>query len=307
MIKKLIEDEKYQEALNLLKEFNDEESNFLKLTCLNALGKNKEVIELSQMILENAEKYYYDILSIYLSSLLVLEEEEVALKILEEELSMPYIPYQYESKFNEVYDFIIRKRNSQSNNKSPYELLNDEELQEAILTTDDLSILIPVLSQLTSRNIRKHLLLLRNFLKDAKRPKIAKVIILEALCEQGVGEDFLLNDEGVLTEIIPTEITCILEDPILEKMEFYYEKFCFDKEIQFNEYSKEILITYLTKIYPLTAEEEEHALIIAATYAYVKTMQNEEISFQDLCEKFLLKETHLEAMYESISKCSSIY
>ena len=49
-----------------------------------------------ELALDYAEKNYYDIIAIYVTILMELEEDDLAIKVLEEELEMPYIPYKYE-------------------------------------------------------------------------------------------------------------------------------------------------------------------------------------------------------------------
>lgn len=54
-----------------------------------------------------AEETYYDVVAIYVSILKDLEEFEEAINIIVEELSMPYIPYQYETVYNAAYDELL--------------------------------------------------------------------------------------------------------------------------------------------------------------------------------------------------------
>ena len=47
---------------------------------------------------------FYDVMIIYLYSLIKAKNKEKALKIVKEELSMPYIPALYEDRFKEIYN-----------------------------------------------------------------------------------------------------------------------------------------------------------------------------------------------------------
>ena len=72
---------------------------------------------------------YYDVLSYYVSFLKENELFDEAIDTLVEELSMPYIPYQYESKLNEVYDeLLLLKREEYAVYEDQIRLLSNEEL-----------------------------------------------------------------------------------------------------------------------------------------------------------------------------------
>ena len=110
MINKLLENEKYEEALKLLVAPKTEYEYYQKIVCLFSLKRLKEAKIECELALELAEKNYYDIIAIYVSILMELEEDELAIKVLEEELEMPYIPYKYEIQFNASYDELLKNQ-----------------------------------------------------------------------------------------------------------------------------------------------------------------------------------------------------
>ena len=95
MIDKLLENEKYEEALKLLVRPKTEKEYYQKIICLFSLNKLNEAKVECELALDMAEKMYYDITALYVSILTSLDEDELAIKVLEEELEMPYIPYKY--------------------------------------------------------------------------------------------------------------------------------------------------------------------------------------------------------------------
>ena len=179
MINKLLENEKYEEALKLLVAPKTEYEYYQKIVCLFSLKRLKEAKVECELALELAEKNYYDIIAIYVSILMELEEDELAIKVLEEELEMPYIPYKYEVQFNASYDELLKKRMANNKVHSAYDLLSDDELKTAFLACKDNNDFIVLLSQLETRNIRRFLDILEEFLIGDKIKQNAKTIILE--------------------------------------------------------------------------------------------------------------------------------
>ena len=107
MIEELIEEGQYQVALSRLTDMDDEMTRYYRLVCLNALEDYQRCMQEGAVAKMQANNTYYEVTALYLNALKELEEYEQAINILIEELSMPYIPQQYENLFNAVYDEII--------------------------------------------------------------------------------------------------------------------------------------------------------------------------------------------------------
>ena len=80
---------------------------------------------------------FYDIMIIYLNSLINVGEKEKALKLVKEELSMPYIPMNFEDKFLEIYKEIayIEKAGKEYN-------LSREKIEEILCVEEDKNLII---------------------------------------------------------------------------------------------------------------------------------------------------------------------
>ena len=110
---------------------------YQKIVCLFSLKRLEEAKVECELALDLAEKNYYDIVAIYVSILMELEEDDLAIKVLEEELEMPYIPYKYEVQFNASYDELLKRRMANNKVHSAFDLLSDDELKNALLATID--------------------------------------------------------------------------------------------------------------------------------------------------------------------------
>ena len=93
MIEELIQCGDYQQALTMLEDMNDESVRYLRLVCLVGMGEYQQAKTEGAWAKANAKETYYDVVSMYVTTLKELGEFEEAINILIEELSMPYIPY----------------------------------------------------------------------------------------------------------------------------------------------------------------------------------------------------------------------
>ena len=91
---------------------------------------------------------FYDIMIIYLNSLINVGEKEKALKLVKEELSMPYIPMNFEDKFLEIYKEIayIEKAGKEYN-------LSREKIEEILCVEEDKNLIILAIVELCKLTI----------------------------------------------------------------------------------------------------------------------------------------------------------
>ena len=101
---------------------------------------------------------FYDIMIIYLNSLINVGEKEKALKLVKEELSMPYIPMNFEDKFLEIYKEIayIEKAGKEYN-------LSREKIEEILCVEEDKNLIILAIVELCKLNIRDFFNSIREF------------------------------------------------------------------------------------------------------------------------------------------------
>lgn len=303
MVEKLIENEQYEEALKILADKNDELSLYQKIICLYSLKRFGEARLLCEEVLEGTQKYFYEIKSLYLSILLDLEEEELALKILEEELEMPYIPYEYDVRFNELYDELIQKRALNSKVHSPFATLNDEDFSKLLMETTDDETLIILMNELESRNIRKYLSIVKSLLKDKNISRIIKTILIEILIIQEVSQKFTIITKEDEYEINPIEMVPVFEQEGVSLVEEEIEKTVGNKDISFLNYCEEILYTYLGNLYPVLISKDNIKLIAGAIIIYVSELQMiNEINDLEIAAKLGISLENLMTTYNCLAK-----
>ena len=132
MVEDLIETGQYKESLKYLNDLDDEHVRYQRLVCLYALKEYNQARQEGMKAKALANETYYDVVAIYVSILKELEEFEEAINIVVEELSMPYIPYQYEVTFNNAYDELLLAKQEMSYD-STQKVFNEEEIENLLV------------------------------------------------------------------------------------------------------------------------------------------------------------------------------
>ena len=212
MIEELMREGQYRAALEKLNDLNDEQTRYLRLVCLNAMGEYRQSMMEGANAKAMAKDTYYDVLVAYLEALKECEEYEKAIDILVEELGMPYIPYEYESLFNEVYDQILLEKQEMNAQLDRHQIFSVEEL-EKLLDRNDVNddLLYMALDQLTQLNVRMLSPVLHRYLADESKPAFAKTLIMETLIQQQIDDEFEVHKNGHIYDFNPAISALVLE------------------------------------------------------------------------------------------------
>jgi len=214
--------------------------------------------------LAKSDKYYYECTLLKAKCLQGKNNLESALKILEEELSMPYIPTPFNDQFEELYDEIRKSMQASKKGYSPFDGLDDDELQEKILKTSDESTLILLINQLDRRNIRM-------FMKEVKSLLISsssfiKTLLLEILMKQGINEEVKVIKNDLEYTLIPSSLSPVIDQEFMEKIMDKLYELNINKNAFIDEICQENLIRYIADIYPLTIDDNELDNLSKALY-----------------------------------------
>ncbi|WP_342252445.1 DUF3196 family protein [Spiroplasma endosymbiont of Amphibalanus improvisus] len=220
---------------------------------------------------------------------------EIANKILDEELSMPYIPEDYEIKFVNLKKEILISMGKKY--ASEHIIIAPEQWENILLNSNDPQSEIMIINQLVESNIRKHLELCKKYflLEDSE---INKIELLKALNDQKIDETFEISWYKKKRKINPVEIdwkhwnqlydqinTAItgfleIDEPsLIPYSEIILKDYIFNNifEEQFIEKSKEekniaLIVIYLTKIW----NGDELKL---ADFVKLHCLKNEELKY----------------------------
>ena len=305
MVDKLIENEKFEEALDKLQGKFDDVSTYQKLVCLFGLKRYEDAYGISKEALTSVEKNYYDILSLHIAILLELEKDDEAYDLLEEELEMPYIPSQYENYLNETYEMLYRKRLQNQKSYNVFDTYQDQEIKEILIQERDKNLILIILDQLQKRNIRMYLTELKYLLALKNYPNDLKAIILELLVEQGIMEEVKVVSNDNEFDVDLTTLTPLMEQVSIEEIINIIEDKIDEKDVSIFNACQDLLIAYHASIYPMTIEEDEYLLVAAGIYYAALTNFGIDKDIEEICELFGVKAKFIEAYYENICKLST--
>ena len=214
---------------------------------------------------------FYDIMLIYLHSLINTNQKEKALKLVKEELAMPYIPMTFEDKFVEIYKEVayIEKEGKEFN-------LSRDKIEEILCVEDDKNLIILAIVELCKLNIRDFFDCIKTFFKRNIK-NIFKVMLIDALRGQGVNNEFVISNKGKDYKVVP-----VLSENVLESKEYIYIRDIItnkigNKEVSMTSMALENLMLYLSDIYPIHLDESEYELVACALQYYVSKMYDDSL------------------------------
>ena len=210
--------------------------------------------------------YYTEILN-DLEKLLADGQYDDALFMIRSELRMPYVPPDFKEKLEEMEKRI--PRSDEHTVKVP-----DEDKIRELLKGDAESQMYAVYS-LTNQNLRKHKVLIDDVFSSDILPQ-AKDILIYALIEQEISEEFTLNKNGLEYRFVPRY--CLLP----EESDGYQEAVKQLKEIYLHEpslyqFAIDLLQEKCFSHLPLGYEAEESGQLVEAITGELAKMFGTEI------------------------------
>lgn len=301
MVEEMIGLGQYREALEFLEDRDDENVRYLRLVCLFGLGEFQAGLEEAKAAKMLASQSYYDVLSYYIGFLKECELYEEAVNTLVEELSMPYIPYEYESRLNDLYDeILLLKQEASVVYEHKQRIISDQELELYLEKGLSEEVAMLALEQLSSSNIRHFLPMVKTFLKNPNRPSLEKSLLLEILKEQEVDEYLEIHKRGHLIETNPLYLESVVESLVYESVGGLLEKVIEPENPSLFAMCIEFLEFYLYDWYPMLEVIEDYEALAAAIHYYVAMLSGIEEDDEDLCYRYGAEYTAFKKMYESV-------
>lgn len=243
---------------------------------------------------------FYDVMIIYLYSLIKSNNKDKALKLVKEELNMPYIPALYEDRFKEIYNELSYKE------KEPKEfVLSRDKIREILETNEDKNIIILAIVEMCKLNIRDFLESIQIFLKrDLKN--IFKVMIIDALRSQGVNYDFSLVNNGIVSAINPITSENILASSIYLGVKKILEDNIGKQDPNLLSLASENLMLYLSDIYPFNIDNSEYNHIAYCIHVYSLKMYGEDVNEDELALIYGIDKSKDNKIFDQLQTACSI-
>lgn len=205
------------------------------------------------------ENYYVKTLN-EAKDLVKKEEYFKAMRIIEDELSMPYIPEDFEKEL-----LSLKKAIDRSLKKDRLDL-SDEMLKE-YLFNDPVKELIAV-NALSKKNLRDYLKLVQEYLLSKGDDK-AKTLLIAALVDQEIKEELKVLKNGMEISFIPKYVESIeYSDGYIRGREYLRKELENDDPIMYK-MALELLGNKVFSSLPLSVDEDEGVLYAKALILYL--------------------------------------
>ena len=302
MIEEYIENKQYKEALALL-DTSTEENRLSRLICLYGLEEYQQAKKEAEKAKDQASTTYYDVVAMYISILKELEEYDTAIDLLIAELSMPYIPQQYETVFNTAYDdLLLAKR--EANEGIQYTALSLEDIEVALQKEQtDEDVLYMIIEQMQTMNIRPLVPVIRQFLRDPNKSNIVKSLLFEVLIEQEIDEEIEIIKGEETYVVNPSYAPMVLLQEIAQEVIGLLQSTLEDENPSLYQLCEQFLSFYLYFAYPRYIDEGLYPALAAAIHYHLATLQYIDIEIEEV---EVLYNTNKEDIMDWLSIITSI-
>ena len=187
---------------------------------------------------------------------------EEAMKLLEEELSMPYIPKEYEERIIAKYNLCRSQLRAQEKVRcSTVEDIGD-------LLKGSIDEQFQAVEQLRKSNIRNHVDEVREALRTACNDWV-KAFLIEALIEQSVSEEFVMEREGLEYRFVPCALTLPGQSDGVNQAVSHLREWFENEDPSFLTFCVETLMQEAYLRLPEDIDESESLMLAMAVADYV--------------------------------------
>lgn len=228
-----------------------------------------------------AENYYDEILE-EIEDCLMRNELDRAKRLIENELSMPYVPAELETKLR-----LLQKEIRAMEKDKPVRILGIEEIEIGLKGNPAEQLkAVDALSQL---NLRNYVDLIQSVFDSHPHPNI-QALLIETLIDQQLSDEFILDYYGAEIAFIPRYAEKPEEtDGYRETLEILNQWFESENP-SFLNLCKKMLIQECYLMLPMAYESEEALPLALSIVQFVSALMDENQTFHQLMAKLDLKD-----------------
>lgn len=247
---------------------------------INEAYENRDssrVIELFESNKNVISKKYHALNLKYIESLYNSGDISKAIDLLQEELTMPYIPMEYEESYNALYALCFNTLKSRDFEKISH--FSDEQIINEVFEKES-NLSLVILSYLEDKNIRKFMPQIREYLKNKDKINYIKVFLFDVLKKQEVNEELEVCSFAGSRIINPIAHHYFDEQIVLNEV-FAKLNDCI-KDVTIIDIVKELSISLCINLFPFDFKLEDIDNIIGACHFVASSMLNSPISIDEV-------------------------
>lgn len=228
-----------------------------------------------------SDSYYTQILKT-VSEMMDQGKDNEALSLVEEELSMPYVPKTFLVQFEKI---ALELKQKHQLDITP-SVMSDPEAILKSLKQDELNQL-KALDALSQLNIRAHRALVDSAF-EILEDRLLKNLLIRILIEQAITDEFEFSDEGITYRFIPASLTLPEDSEGVLNAQEYLERWC-EKDPSLHKLCLDQLqLVSLLKL-PESFDEEEGYDLALSIHKPLYIQLNDETMYERFEHQFLKK------------------
>ena len=200
---------------------------------------------------------YYDETLTRIRECVLNGDKEKAIGIIENELKAPYLPREFEDEIRRIYEEIKPSRSSFK--------IDDDDLCEYLKGSKEKQLI--AVDQMDKKNLREYIGLCNEYLCSDGFIN-AKVLLVDSLIRQEIGDEIRMENEGMEYEFIPKYLLPVEEsDGYISGRQHINETFL--KEPSKAKIALDLLYKEMILSLPVNMNEEEGIIIAGQIIEYV--------------------------------------
>ena len=263
-LRKLLEQRKFEEVLELTKEAKKSEDLFFRLSALMALGKLKEAIECIEINRVALQDNLPWLMRIHIELLCLDGRFDEAFDEVKYYENLPYDSQESEEMLKQLPKIIREYENSKA-----HLAMEKEDIIKG-LASDNSDDVLASLDALRDKDLTPYYIFLQKILTSYPKQAIRSFALL-LLVQRTVNKTFKFNHMGEIIEVNPSTLMPPFVDDEFEKMIKRMEEEYKDPSITQNAIS--LLSSYLIYIYPKQIDFNEEELVDALYHLSCQYLQ----------------------------------
>ena len=203
---------------------------------------------------------YYESTLEKINSLIENEKIDEAMDIIQEELKAPYLPKKFEETIKKIYmDYKPQKYGFRLE-------LSDEDVMEYLKGSSEKQLV--AIDQLDKRNLRDYIDICNEYLCSEDAMINAKVLLIDSLIRQEIGEEMKMINEGMEYSFIPKYIVPVTESEGYVAARDYLNDF-YMKDPSKARMAVNLLYSQVIMALPLNVNKEEGIYLAEKIVEYI--------------------------------------
>lgn len=230
---------------------------------------------------------YYSALIQHIEALINSNDLKSAKALIDEELSMPFVPKDVLEKLEEYKSYVDGELIEIKGTK----IMTPQEVYDCLKSQSEKA--YKALETLAMSNIRAYLTVIRDLLEDQEVNHTLKALLIEQLSMQQVNDIIQIVDQGKIINVIPTALPLAINQKNYSIVERKLEQLI-SSNPTFLQQCKMVLVNVVYDRYPMMINDDEIERVAYSIVHYVYLAYGDQEGFEQFKNTHKINENQLE-------------